>query len=177
MKAWIVPKDCEKLEQLRIDERPTPTPGPTQILARMRAASLNYRDQLIVTGGYFGGKTQRELVPLSDGAGEVAAAGSDVTRFKVGDRIVSTFFQNWVDGPPAPEARPAIGAPMDGVLAEYVLFDQRDAVAMPSNLSFEEGATLTCAGSSLETASWCSELGASRFSRCSSRVLPVRACT
>ena len=146
MKAWIVPKDCEKLEQLRIDERPTPTPGPTQILARMRAASLNYRDQLIVTGGYFGGKTQRELVPLSDGAGEVAAAGSDVTRYKVGDRIVSTFFQNWVDGPPAPEARPAIGAPMDGVLAEYVLFDQRDAVAMPSNLSFEEGATLTCAG-------------------------------
>lgn len=146
MKAWIVPKGCLKLDELRIEERATPTPGPTQILARMRAASLNYRDQLIVTGGYFGGAAQRDTVPLSDGAGEVVAAGSEVTRFKVGDRIVSTFFQNWVDGPPAPDARPAIGAPLDGVLAEYVLFDQRDAVAMPANLSFEEGATLSCAG-------------------------------
>ena len=146
MKAWIVPKGCLKLDELRIEERATPTPGPTQILARMRAASLNYRDQLIVTGGYFGGAAQRDTVPLSDGAGEVVAAGSEVTRFKVGDRIVSTFFQNWVDGPPAPDARPGIGAPMDGVLAEYVLFDQRDAVAMPANLSFEEGATLSCAG-------------------------------
>jgi NADPH:quinone reductase-like Zn-dependent oxidoreductase len=146
MKAWIVPKGCLKLDELRIEERATPTPGPTQILARMRAASLNYRDQLIVSGGYFGGAAQRDTVPLSDGSGEVVAVGSEVTRFKVGDRIVSTFFQNWVDGPPAPDARPAIGAPLDGVLAEYVLFDQRDAVAMPANLSFEEGATLSCAG-------------------------------
>jgi NADPH:quinone reductase-like Zn-dependent oxidoreductase len=146
MKAWIVPKGCQKLEALRLEERPTPTPGPTQILARMRAASLNYRDQLVVSGRYFGGAVQRDTVPLSDGAGEVVAAGSQVTRFKAGDRIVSTFFQNWVDGPPTPEPRPAIGSPMDGVLAEYVLFDQRDAVALPANLSFEEGATLSCAG-------------------------------
>jgi len=145
MKAWIVPKGCQKLDEVRLEERPTPTPGPQQVLARMRAASLNYRDLLVVTGGYFGGTAQRDTIPLSDGAGEVVAIGSEVTRFKVGDRVSGTFFQNWIDGPPAPEPRPAIGSPADGVLAECILLDQRDAVAIPAHLSFEEGATLSCA--------------------------------
>jgi NADPH:quinone reductase-like Zn-dependent oxidoreductase len=75
----------------------------------------------------------------------VVEVGQGVSRFKAGDRIASTFFRGWVDGPPT-GVLPALGNPVDGVLAEYVVFDQNDAVALPQTLSFEEGATLTCAG-------------------------------
>ena len=145
MKAYVLTAGATSLEHLRRVELPDPKPGPGQILVRMRAASLNYRDQLIVTGHYFGGSVTRNTIPLSDGAGEIAEIGSGVTRFKPGDRIVSTFFRGWVDGAPAGPPI-ALGNPVDGVLAEYVVFDQSDAVALPQTLSFEEGATLSCAG-------------------------------
>jgi NADPH:quinone reductase-like Zn-dependent oxidoreductase len=145
MKAYEIQQGSSDLNGLQLVERPEPVPGRGQVLVRMRAASLNYRDQLVVTGGYFGGKVTRNTVPLSDGAGEVVAVGPDVVRFKVGDRVASTFFRGWVDGPP-PGRPVALGAPADGVLAEYVVFDQGDAVAIPDSLTFEEGATLSCAG-------------------------------
>ncbi len=146
MKAYVLQKGSQSLESLKCVERPKPEPGPSEILVRMRAASLNYRDQLVVTGRYFGGTLQRDTIPLSDGAGEVVAAGVGVTRFKPGDRIGGTFFRGWVDGPPTPGPRVALGSPADGVLAEIVAFDQNDAVLVPRNLSFEEAATLPCAG-------------------------------
>jgi NADPH:quinone reductase-like Zn-dependent oxidoreductase len=99
----------------------------------MRAASLNFRDLLVPLGRYFGGPVPIDLIALSDGAGEVVALGSGVSRFKVGDRICGTFFRNYVDGPPAAVDRPALGSPVDGVLAEYVVFNERDAVHMPAN--------------------------------------------
>ena len=145
MKAYVLTTGATSLEHLRRAELPDPRPGPGQILVRMRAASLNYRDQLIVTGHYFGGSVARDTIPLSDGAGEVVEVGTGVTRFKLGDRIVSTFFRGWIDGAPSGPL-PALGNPVDGVLAEYVVFDQSDAVALPRSLSFEEGATLSCAG-------------------------------
>jgi NADPH:quinone reductase-like Zn-dependent oxidoreductase len=145
MQAYVLKAGATSLEQLCRVELPEPRPGPGQILARMRAASLNYRDQAIVTGRYFGGVVERDTIPLSDGAGEVVEVGAGVTRFKTGDRIAPTFFRGWVDGPP-PGRLPALGSPLDGVLAEYVVLDQSDAVALPQTLSFEEGATLTCAG-------------------------------
>lgn len=144
MKAYIVGEGCTSLDGLRLVERPQPKPAAGQLLVRVRAASLNYRDQLVVTGGYFGGAVTRDTIPLSDGAGEVVEVGSGVTRFTKGDRVASTFFLGWVDGPPSP--RQARGSPADGMLAEYVLLDEVDAVALPRNLSYEEGATLTCAG-------------------------------
>ena len=145
MRAFEIQQGSQSLEGLRQVERPTPIPAAGQILVRMRAASLNFRDQLIVTGGYFGGAVARNTIPLSDGAGEVVDLGTGVTRFKPGDRVSGTFFQGWADGPP-PGRLVALGAPADGVLAEYVVFDQADAVAIPKSLSFEEGATLACAG-------------------------------
>ena len=145
MKAYVIQKGATRLDQLVRVELPDPRPGPGQILVRMHAASLNYRDQMIIVGRYMGGPIARDTVPISDGAGEVVEIGSGVTRFKVGDRIASTFFQGWVDGPP-PGILPALGNPADGVLAERVVFDQNDAVALPKSLSYEEGATLTCAG-------------------------------
>lgn len=146
MKAYVLKKGSESVDTLTQVELPKPEPGPGQIQVRIRACSLNYRDQAVATGRYFGGKLQRDMIPLSDGAGEVVATGPGVTRFKTGDRVAGTFFENWVDGPPAMEARPALGSPLDGTLVEFRVFDQRDAVLIPKNLSFEEGATLPCAG-------------------------------
>jgi len=146
MKAYVLKKGSETLDSLAMVDLPKPEAGSGEIVVRMRATSLNYRDQAVMMGRYFGGKVARDTIPLSDGAGEVVEVGAGVTRFKAGDRVAGTFFQNWIDGPPAPEARPALGSPLDGALAEFVKFNERDAVLIPENLSFEEGATLPCAG-------------------------------
>lgn len=145
MRAFIIKSGSQGLEDVVQTERPEPTPGPGQLLVRMRAAAVNYRDLAIVAGKYFGGTVARDLIPLSDGAGEVVAVGPGTQRFKVGDRVSGTFFQGWVDGPPRGDY-PALGSPLDGVLAEYVVLDQEHAVRIPANLSFEEAATLPCAG-------------------------------
>jgi NADPH:quinone reductase-like Zn-dependent oxidoreductase len=145
VKSYVLVTGSRSLDDLRLIEKPRPQPAAGQLLVRMRAASLNYRDQLVATGGYFGGSVTRDTVPLSDGAGDVVEVGGGVTRFKPGDRVAGTFFLGWVDGPPS-GPRAARGAPADGVLTEYALLDEADTVAIPKSLSFEEAATLPCAG-------------------------------
>jgi NADPH:quinone reductase-like Zn-dependent oxidoreductase len=145
MKVYEVIKGCTTLEGLRKAERPEPKPGPREVLIRVRATSLNYRDHMVVVGQYFGGAVQRDTVPLSDGAGEVVSTGPGVTRFKPGDRVAGTFFQVWVDGPRS-RVYPALGVPLDGMLSEYVALHEDGVVAIPPGLSFEEAATLPCAG-------------------------------
>jgi NADPH:quinone reductase-like Zn-dependent oxidoreductase len=146
MKAFIIKAGSTSFDGLVQVEKPKPSPGHGEILVEMRAASLNFRDLLVPLGRYFGGPVPTDLIPLSDGAGEVVAIGAGVTRFKVGDRVAGTFFRNYVDGPPAAIDRPALGSPVDGVMAEYVVFNQNDAVKIPANLTFLEAATLPCAG-------------------------------
>ncbi len=145
MKAFVIKAGSTSFEGLVQVEKTKPVAGPGEILVEMRAASLNFRDLLIPLGRYFGGPVPTDLIPLSDGAGEVVAIGAGVTRFKVGDSVCGTFFRNYLDGPPAAADRPALGSPIDGVLAEYVVFNQQDAVLIPSNLTFIEAATLPCA--------------------------------
>ena len=145
MKAYIIPEANTELENLRMIERDTPKPVGTQVLVRIHNASLNYRDQAVVTGKYFGGAVQRDTIPLSDGAGEVVEVGPDVTRFKAGDRVSGTFFQGWVDGVPTPAQFAALGAPLDGVLAEFMVLDQEGLVNIPDHMSYEEASTLPCA--------------------------------
>ena len=146
MKIYEIPAGGRSVDALRRAERPDPKPGPGQIVMRVRAASLNFRDQAVITGNYFGGVVQRDTIPLSDGAGEVAAVGTGVTRVKVGDRVAVTFFLGWSDGPPN-RLYPSRGAPpVDGMLAECVVVDEQDAVPIPPGLSYEEAATLPCAG-------------------------------
>jgi NADPH:quinone reductase-like Zn-dependent oxidoreductase len=144
MKAYEIPEGAASLDDIRRAERPDPRPGPREILVRLRAAALNYRDHAIVTGKYHYNLT-RPTTPCSDGAGEVIAIGAGVTRFKTGDRVVPTFFQVWIDGAP-PKNRAALGAPLDGTLAELIALHEDGCVAMPPSLSFEEAATLPCAG-------------------------------
>jgi len=138
MRAWIVPKGCTTLDQLRLVERTSPVPGAREVVVRVRATSLNYRDHAVVAGQYFGGAVTRDLIPLSDGAGEVIAVGSAVTRFKPGARVVATFFQ------PGPQPA-ALGSPLDGMLAEQVVLNEEGVVSIPDHLSFEEAACLPCA--------------------------------
>ena len=138
MRAWIVPKGCTTLDQLRLVERTSPVAGARDVVVRVRATSLNYRDHAVVVGQYFGGAATRDLIPVSDGAGDVIAVGSAVTRFKQGDRVAATFFQ--------PGAQPAaLGSPLDGMLAEQVVLHEDGLVAIPDHLSFEEAACLPCA--------------------------------
>jgi NADPH:quinone reductase-like Zn-dependent oxidoreductase len=147
MRAYELVAGSSSLEGLRRCERPDPVPEPTQILVRIQAASLNYRDLAIARGQYMGGPIKADVIPLSDGAGEVIAVGSAVTRFRVGQRVAGTFFRNWIDGAAPREPLVALGVPpADGVLAEYAVFFEGAAVAIPDQLSAQAAATLPCAG-------------------------------
>ena len=138
MKIFTVAKGSTGLEGLKRGERDRPTAGPGQVLVRMRAASLNFRDLAIVAGKYFRGPVEHDTIPLSDGAGEVAEVGAGVKQFAIGDRVVASFTQGQ---PPA-----ALGLPLDGCLTEYAVFSADGLLRVPSHLSFEEAATLPCAG-------------------------------
>ncbi len=147
MKAWVLRKGAVSLDSMELVERDMPTPGPGEVLVRVRACSLNYRDQAMVRGLYIGGPVADDIVPLSDGAGEVVALGGGVTGFAVGDRVAGIFFQNWIDGAPNPGVGPALGgngAP--GMLAEYVALPAKGVVHIAASLSYEEAACLPCAG-------------------------------
>jgi NADPH:quinone reductase-like Zn-dependent oxidoreductase len=132
-------------ESLKGEELSSPRPGPGQVLVRLRAASLNFRD-LMVSKGIYNPKLKLPLIPLSDGAFEVAALGEGATRFRVGDRVVSAFMPGWLDGPPTDAAaRSALGADAGGVLAAEVVLPEAGLLPIPAHLSFEEAATLPCA--------------------------------
>jgi len=138
-------RDGFGLDRLTVAERPEPRPGPGQVLLRMRAASLNYRDLLTVRGQY-NPKQPLPLVPCSDGAGEVVAVGEGVSRAAVGDRVATLFAQGWLSGEPDREKlRSTLGGPLDGTLAELMVLDQNGVVPVPHHLSDEEAATLPCA--------------------------------
>jgi NADPH:quinone reductase-like Zn-dependent oxidoreductase len=134
------------LDALRLVERPVPRPGPGEVLLRVRAASLNYRD-LVILKGVYRPDLPLPYVPASDGCGEVVAVGEGVTRFRVGDRAVPTYTQGWIDGLPTPEMRSqrTLGAPLAGLLQDYVVVPAEDAVAAPSHLTDAEAATLPIA--------------------------------
>jgi len=134
------------LDHLKLVELPEPQAGPGQVLVRIRAASLNYRDLLVIKGGY-GPRQTLPRIPVSDAAGEVASVGTGVTRVKTGDRVVGCFSPAWLDGPVTQEAMDsALGCYVDGVLAESVIFPEQGLLPIPTHLSFEEAATLPCAG-------------------------------
>jgi NADPH:quinone reductase-like Zn-dependent oxidoreductase len=132
-------------DSLKLVERPMPQPRRQEVIVRVTATSLNYRDVEIARGTYHT-VFPLPLVPLSDGVGEVVAIGEDVTRLKVGDRVCSTFWQRWVAGS-FDMAEPAYqrGGPIDGMLAEYARLDEQAAVLAPAHLSDVEAASLPCA--------------------------------
>ncbi|MDB5462304.1 MAG: zinc-binding dehydrogenase family protein [Phenylobacterium sp.] len=131
------------LEGLVLAERDIPSPGTGEVLVRVRASSLNFRDLIILSGGY-PAPVPSGRVPLSDGAGEVVAVGAGVARFKPGDRVINAFFPNWFGG--AFNAMPEqYVSDHDGWLTEYKVVSAEALAAMPKHLTFEEAATLPCA--------------------------------
>jgi NADPH:quinone reductase-like Zn-dependent oxidoreductase len=133
------------LENLVLTERPTPKPGPGEVLLRMKAVSLNYRDLLVVKGTY-NPKLPLPRIPVSDGVGEVVEVGPGASRFAAGTRVAGAFMPGWVEGELTDaKARTALGGGVDGLLAEYAVLPQEGVVAVPAHLSDEEAATLPCA--------------------------------
>ena len=144
MKAIRIHKLGE-IDGLQAEELPEPRPGPGQVRVRIRAASLNYRDLLMVKGLY-SRNLALPLVPLSDGAGEVVEVGPGATRFAIGTRVAGIFMQTWLEGAiTEAKGKSALGGAIDGVLAEQIVFNEAGLVAVPDHLSFEEAATLPCA--------------------------------
>ncbi len=134
------------IDNLALVNREVKAPGPGHVLVRMTAASLNFRDLLVVKGVY-NPKMRRPLVPLSDGAGVVEEVGEGVTAWKAGDRVAGCFFQSWLEGDVSAEkTASALGGAIDGVLRERMVFDANGLVRTPDHLSDEESATLPCAG-------------------------------
>lgn len=143
MKAYQVQNNAG-IDALTLVELSEPQLNAGQVLIRVRAASLNYRDTAVIQGMYPGQKLP--VIPLSDGAGDVVAIGEGVSRAKVGDRVAGIFFQTWIAGKLTREKiKSALGGALDGMLVEYVVLDQDGVILLPDHLSYEEGATLPCA--------------------------------
>jgi NADPH:quinone reductase-like Zn-dependent oxidoreductase len=133
------------IEELEVVECENPAISDTQVLVKFHAASLNYRDLMMIKGWY-NPRLKMPLVPFSDGAGEVVSIGEGVTKFKVGDRVCPIFMQNWLDGEiDSTKSRGALGGDVDGCLREFGAFDENGLVHIPQYLSYEEAATLPCA--------------------------------
>jgi NADPH:quinone reductase-like Zn-dependent oxidoreductase len=135
------------IDHLVVSESPPETLTYGQVRVKMHAASLNYRDLMIVKGEYNPNLRQPTgLIPLSDGAGEVIELGEGVKRFQIGDRVAGLFFQNWLAGEcDEQKAKSALAGSIDGVLTTYKVFPEDGLIALPPYLSYEEGATLPCA--------------------------------
>ena len=146
MKCYVIPSP-NGIDSLTLVERPDPAPGPRQVVVRVRATSLNYRDLMTVEAQYARAAPKPDLIPLSDGAGEVVAVGPGVSRIKVGDRVAGCFMQKWIGGAIDEAAQAsAMGGAIDGMLTELAVLEEDGVVRLPAGLSFEEGATLPCAG-------------------------------
>jgi NADPH:quinone reductase-like Zn-dependent oxidoreductase len=127
-------------------ERKTPSPAAREVLIRVHAVSLNYRDLMIARGDY-SLSSDAPPIAIADGAGEVVAVGEQVTRFRVGDRVAATYFPDWIDGAPTPANTARVpGASLDGMLAEQVVMHEEALVAVPPRLELTEAAALSCAG-------------------------------
>lgn len=134
------------MENLQLSSRPEPRPGPGQVVVRMKASSLNYRDLLVPLRGYGSHTGTLPLVPLSDGVGVVTEVGAGVRRVAVGDRVCPTYFQHWTGGQPDLERLTrSLGGPIDGTMADFMCLSEEGVVKVPGHLTDIEAATLPCA--------------------------------
>jgi NADPH:quinone reductase-like Zn-dependent oxidoreductase len=134
------------IDGLALVDKPVPEPGASEVLVRLKAATLNYRDLIAIKGGY-GSRQKFPLVPVSDGAGVIERVGPGVREFVSGDRVIGSFFENWTGGEPSEtKMRSALGGSADGVLTEYRIFPKHALIKTPEHLSDIEAAALPCAG-------------------------------
>ncbi|AOJ81837.1 alcohol dehydrogenase [Burkholderia savannae] len=147
MKVWEL--DAFGIDRLALAQRPVPKPGDGELLVRVAAVSLNYRDKLVIEGQLMSTKPAMPFTPVSDMCGEVVETGPNTERFKRGDRVMGNFWTPWISGALPPEMRRcerSLGGPLPGVLAEYVVLPESAAVCAPASLSDVEASTLPVAG-------------------------------
>ncbi|WP_242137853.1 NAD(P)-dependent alcohol dehydrogenase [Sphingomonas sp. TREG-RG-20F-R18-01] len=145
MKAFNIIEAGKGPESWTLVDVPEPAPGPGEVLIRVRAVSLNTRD-LMVASGYFPIPPKANVIPVSDGAGEIVAVGAGVTRWTVGDRVFGSYYQDWPYGQfPADAELRGLGGPIDGMLADLVTLPESGVVRVPDHLSYEEASTLPVA--------------------------------
>jgi NADPH:quinone reductase-like Zn-dependent oxidoreductase len=143
LRQWQIP--AFGIDSLALIEKESAAPGAGQVLIKVKAISLNYRDLMVVQGRY-NPRMALPRVPCSDGAGEVVSVGAGVTQWKTGDRVCGIFFPNWLDGgPSAAKTKSALGGDVDGMLASEVVLGEQSLVRIPAHLSYDEAATLPCA--------------------------------
>lgn len=147
MRAYEVQRTDSEYDGVVQAERSKPSPDADEALVRIHACSLNYRDLAIANADLVYPGAEPPVIPLSDGAGEVVEVGDDVERISAGTRVATPFAPDWIEGTGTPEklAR-TTGGSTDGALAEYVTFPAESLAVLPDYLSYEEGATLSCAG-------------------------------
>ncbi|MEL6820314.1 MAG: NAD(P)-dependent alcohol dehydrogenase [Calditrichota bacterium] len=139
----IVVKKPGGLDNLTLETKADPTPGRGEVLVRWRATSLNYHDYLVALGTI---PVADELVPMSDGAGEIVSVGEDVSEWQAGDKVMSLFFPDWqTSGPTAQNSRNITGEHINGCAAELAVLPATALTRIPDNYSFAEAATLPCA--------------------------------
>ncbi len=146
MKAYQVSKEYS-ISSLELVDKSYPKLLPNEVLVKMKANSLNYRDLMVVTG-YSSWRPPVGRIPVSDGVGIIIEKGSEVTNLNLNDRVAGLFLPKWIDGKLTDEKIGGSlgGAKTDGQLQEYAIFDQNEVIKVPDFLSDEEAATLPCAG-------------------------------
>ena len=146
MRAYEI-VEGESVAAIELRDRPDPVAKPGEVVVDVKACSLNFRDQNVIRGGYGGADKPLGSIPLSDGAGVVSSVGEGVSTLKPGDRVSPAFMPVHLDGPLTPEKQAhSLGAQVDGMLAEQVALPATGVLKIPDHLSFEEAATLPCAG-------------------------------
>jgi NADPH:quinone reductase-like Zn-dependent oxidoreductase len=144
MKAWQL--QAFGRENLVLNDIPQPTPGPGEALVRISSVALNYRDKLLYDGTY-NPHLQFPITQVADAVGEVVALGPNTSRFKVGDRVVTSYCTRWIDGPPTTkESLYSLGNIIPGALAEYLVLTENALAVAPTYLTNDEAAALPCAG-------------------------------
>jgi NADPH:quinone reductase-like Zn-dependent oxidoreductase len=134
------------MEHLKLSTRPEPKAGPGQVVVKMAASSLNYRDLVVPNRGYGSHTGNLPLIPVSDGAGTVVETGPGVRRVAVGDRVCPSYFQRWISGEPDLERlTQSLGGPIDGTMTDYMCLSEEGVCKVPDYLSDLEAATLPCA--------------------------------
>ncbi|MCI3935060.1 zinc-dependent alcohol dehydrogenase family protein [Streptomyces sp. AN091965] len=144
MRSYHLSHSGAGLSGLTVREHDVPTPGPGQAVVAVRATSLSFRELMVLDGTYVL-PVEPDVVPVSDGAGDVVTVGPGVDAIRVGDRVAATLFPSWKDGPFAVEHLAQRGGSLDGMLTEYAVVDADSLVTVPAHLSYEEAATLPCA--------------------------------
>lgn len=147
MNSWQI--HSSGFESLQLVKVPVPIPASHQLLIKVAAVALNYRDKLVIEGKLLSDSLPMPFTPASDMAGEVVATGPGVSRFNPGDRVIGNFWTQWLDGnAPLHMARhgQSLGGPLPGVLSEYIVLHEDVAVAAPVSLSDAQAATLPVAG-------------------------------